>query len=89
MCKHEGAKMTLYSNITDWYGVPRCSSCNKNLNRDIVIHSQGICPKCGFDSKLSICDCYYATVRKITVIQLNSNFPFIHKYETIETKEPK
>ena len=89
MCSCEGAKMTLYSNITDWYGVPRCSSCNKNLTNNIVMHSQGICPKCGFDSKSTVCDYHYVIVRKITVIQLNSNFPFIHKYETIETKEPK
>ena len=81
--------MIIYKNITDWYGLPKCKSCNGRLTKNIVAHSNGICPKCGFDSKSSVCDYYYVIVRKHTVIQLNSNFPFIHKYENIETKEPK
>ena len=89
MYKYEGAKMIIYKNITDWYGLPKCKSCNGGLTKDIVMHSNGICPKCGFDSKSTICDYYYVIARKHTVIQVNRYFPFIHKYTNIETKEPK
>ena len=89
MCKYEGAKMILYSNITAWYGLPKCKSCNGGLTSNIVMHSQGICPKCGFNSKSTVCDYYYVIARKHTVIQVNRYFPFIHKYTNIETKELK
>ena len=79
--------MILYKAQSKWHGITKCDKCRNTLTINEVIHSIGICPHCGHDSESTICDYYNVIVRRNIVVQLNSNFPYIHKYVDIEQKE--
>ena len=78
--------MIIYKYDSGWYPVRRCVACKEELSDSELMHSKGICPYCGNDSKSTVCN-YYNEVRRIyKIIQLRPRFPFIFKHEHTEVK---
>ena len=50
---------------SDWYGVTICSECEQRLSDYEIIHSRGICPKCGHNSHFTSCDHLTLVIKEI------------------------
>jgi len=38
-----------------WYGLDICNKCHRRLNVNDKMCSGGICPKCGYNNKSTVC----------------------------------
>lgn len=62
--------MILHQSTSNWYKLYGCEVCLAELSYHEVMHSSGICPKCGVDSKSTIIDTISTIVKEHTKVEL-------------------
>ena len=84
----KGDKMILHQSTSNWYKIYGCKTCLAELSYYEVMHSSGICTKCGADSKSTVIATISTIVREHTKVELKAKYPFIFCSATIERKTP-
>jgi len=62
--------------MKNYYKITKCTSCKHKLTWSQKMNSYGICPKCGYNSKCTICKTEDIVLQKITFLQKIFNLKF-------------
>lgn len=50
---------------SNWYGIDVCVKCKGRLSDSQIMHSDGVCPKCGHVTKGTVCETIKVVAKEI------------------------